>query len=52
MPKSMEKFKNVFNGETEEEKVMPIFLSNTRSKTIKVPHDHLGYIDQTTYTLV
>ena len=50
MPKSMEKFKNVFNGETEEEKVMPIFLSNTRSKTIKVPHDHLGYIDQTTYT--
>ena len=50
MPKSMAKFKNVFNGETEEEKIIPMFMSDTRAKTIKVPHDHLGYIDKTVKT--
>ena len=50
MPKSIEKFKNVFNGETEEEKIIPMFMSDIRAKVIKVPHDHLGYIDQTVKT--
>ena len=50
MPKSIAKFKNVFNGETEEEKIIPMFMSDIRAKTIKVPHDHLGYVDKTVKT--
>ena len=32
---SMAKFKNVFNGETEEEKIIPMFMSDTRAKQLR-----------------
>ena len=50
LPKSIEKFGKVFNGESKEEIVIPMFLSDIKSKVIKVPHGTLGYIDQTKKT--